>query len=80
MHLERMRCFSEYRELFLPKIQILILRNEPFYHPRARFFHGLVDVVVKMLGEAFPNLKEDPERVSSTIFTKRCLDCLQPLE
>jgi len=31
------------------------------------FFHGLVDVVVKMLGEAFPNLKEDPERVKAIL-------------
>jgi alanyl-tRNA synthetase len=31
------------------------------------FFHGLVDVVVKMLGEAFPNLKDDPERVKAIL-------------
>ena len=32
-----------------------------------RFFHGLVDVVVKMLGDAFPNLRDDPESVKAVL-------------
>ena len=31
-----------------------------------RFFHKLVDVVVDMLGGAFPELKKDPENVPAS--------------
>ena len=32
-----------------------------------RFFHKLVDVVVSMLGSAFPELKKDPENVKAVL-------------
>ena len=35
---------------------------------KPRYFASLVDVVVESLGEAFPNLKKDPESVSKKTF------------